>query len=149
MTIGRPPLYTENEQIIPLVDAYFKACDDKKEVITNDKGQMKIILEPYTVSGLCMALNMTRETLNQYEDNEVFSDTIKAAKQRIENWIETKALVGAINPVVSIFNLKNNFGWKDKTETELSNKEGESFKISGNALNEEQLNARIAELSKK
>jgi len=147
--MARPKLYTSKEQIIPLINAYFVDCDEKKETITNNQGQLKIVLEPYTVSGLCMALKMCRDTLCEYEKDEEFSDTIKNAKQRIENWIETKALVGAINPVVSIFNLKNNFGWKDKTETELSNKEGESFKISGSALNEEQLNARIAELSKK
>ena len=72
--------------------------------------------KPYTISGLCLYIDMTRETLSQYEKQEQFSDTIKKAKQRIENWVEENSLIGNINPTTSIFNLKNNFGWKDRQE---------------------------------
>lgn len=72
---------------------------------------------PYTVSGLALALGMTRETLLRYEENDIFSDTIKRAKQKIEEYVETRLFVSGIATGV-IFNLKNNFGWKDKQEIE-------------------------------
>lgn len=148
MPSGRLRKYNSPEEMQPLIDAYFESCDKKKEVINTDKG-IKVIYEPYTVSGLCLALDMSRETLLQYEKLETFSDTIKRAKKRIENWIESKALNGQINPTVSIFNLKNNFGWTDKTETEISNKKGESFKQEVTHKTDNELNARILELASK
>ena len=37
------------------------------------------------------------------------------------------SLNGLLNPTVSIFNLKNNFGWKDKTEVDLGNRDNKPF----------------------
>lgn len=146
---GRPRKYDSVEEMKPLIDAYFQDCDEKKEYITNDKGQTKIIYEPYTVSGLCLALDVCRDTLLEYEKLEEFSDTIKRAKRRIENWIETKSLNSMINPTVSIFNLKNNFGWKDKTETEISNPDGERFRTEVTHSTDDEIAARISELINK
>ena len=102
--MARPRIYSNKEEIIPLIDNYFKICDfDSK---------------PYTITGLCLALKMCRDTLCEYEKIEEFSDTIKEAKQKVENWVEVNALINKANPTFAIFNLKNNFGWKDKQEIE-------------------------------
>jgi len=92
----------------------------------------------YTVSGLCIWLGITRTTLCEYETNPRFSDTVKRAKMRIENNLEELAEIGLINSSVSIFSLKNNFKWTDKTDVNL---QGE---IRGNpfgGLSEEELRA--------
>ena len=101
--MGRLKKYENVEDMEEAIEKYF-AEQDKKGM-------------PYTVSGLALALGMTRETLLRYEENDIFSDTIKRAKQKIEEYVETRLFVSGIATGV-IFNLKNNFGWKDKQEIE-------------------------------
>ncbi len=88
------------------VNDYFDSCDEKGR--------------PYTITGLCIYLDFTRQSLCNYEKDELYFDTIKKAKQRVENYVEEYSLMGKLNPAVSIFNLKNNFGWKDKHEIETN-----------------------------
>jgi hypothetical protein len=71
-----------------------------------------------------LALDCDRHTLVNYEEREGFFTTIKKAKLKVENYLETKALKGDIVPVMTIFNLKNNFGWKDKTELDHKSTDG-------------------------
>ena len=87
------------------IDEYFRECD------TNN--------EPYTVTGLALALDMTREGLIHYANKDGFTDTIKKAKQRVEAYIEKKMYGNNVTGL--IFNLKNNFGWVDRQEIEQHN----------------------------
>jgi hypothetical protein len=79
------------------VDAYFADCDANGE--------------PYTVSGLAYHLGMTTQALRGYEEKDDFLSTVKRAKQRVEMGLERRLYESS--PTGSIFNLKNNFGWKD------------------------------------
>lgn len=106
--MARLKLYTDVEKLQKDVDAYFKMCDKQEK--------------PYTMSGLALALNMDRKTLYNYSQNDDFFPTIKKAKQRVEAQLEENALMNRYNPTFTIFNLKNNFDWKDKMEVE-ANKE--------------------------
>lgn len=94
--------------------------------------------EPPTVAGLALALGMTRETLNQYGRDEEYSDTIKKAKQRIEVHLERRLYDGA--PAGTIFNLKNNFGWKDESTRKHSGS------VAIGEMDDEALDARIRQL---
>ncbi len=141
---GRPKKYSEKEDFQNKVNAYFEWCDSQKQAIPSEKG-IKIIYKPYTVSGLCLYLDITRETLCQYEKDEIFSDTIKRAKGRIENWIEEHAMTRDIDNTSAIFNLKNNFGWRDKQEIESYNK-NENLNIE---MTDEEREKRINELLEK
>ncbi len=58
----------------------------------------------------------TRDLLIDYTDKDEFSDTIKKAKARVEAFNEQRLFGNNVTGV--IFNLKNNFGWKDKTEVD-------------------------------
>ena len=51
-----------------------------------------------------------------YEKKELFYPLIKNAKQIVETQLEENALSGRSNPTFTIFNLKNNYGWKDQQE---------------------------------
>lgn len=94
--IGRPPKFSSPEQLQELMDAYFTAR------LTDDK--------PISFTGLCLALDTTRETIDDYQNKPNFSDSIKKAKLRVENFYEERLTLA--NATGSIFALKN-FGWKD------------------------------------
>ena len=101
MERGRPKAYTEVETMQQKINEYFANCDANKE--------------PYTITGLCIALEICRDTLSEYLKREEFSDTIKKAKLKVENYLE-KHLITDSSTTGIIFNLKNNFGWRDKQE---------------------------------
>ncbi len=105
MQRGRPRKYTKSEIMQKKINNYFKECDKNNE--------------PYTITGLCLVLDICRDTLLEYTKNEEFSDTIKKAKLKVENYLE-KHLITDNSTTGIIFNLKNNFGWKDKQELEHS-----------------------------
>lgn len=105
MKAGRPKKYTEVEIMQQKIEMYFKECEKKNE--------------PYTVTGLCLALDICRDTLAEYAKNSEFSDTIKKAKLKVENYLE-KHLITDNSTTGIIFNLKNNFGWTDKQQLEHS-----------------------------
>lgn len=100
MSRGRPYKISKKEELQNKIDIYFKECDMKSE--------------PYTITGLCIALDICRDTLCEYAKKEEFSDTIKKAKLRVENYLEKHLITDGGTGI--IFNLKNNFGWKDKQE---------------------------------
>ncbi len=98
---GRPPKYKTAEEMKLKIDKYFLDCDKNNE--------------PYTITGLAMSLDMSRQDLINYSNKEEFFDTIKKAKMRVENYLE-KRLIKDTSCTGVIFNLKNNYGWKDKQE---------------------------------
>jgi hypothetical protein len=68
------------------------------------------------VAGLAYFLGFEdRSALDYYQDKPEFSRTIKRAKLRIEDALE-RHLARAASVTGIIFNLKNNFGWKDAQE---------------------------------
>lgn len=96
---GRPKKFGSVEELEALIDQYFSDCE--------------AIDKPFTVTGLALALDTTRETLMDYQKDPVFSDAIKRAKTRVENYAEERLFTSS--PTGPIFALKN-FGWKDKPE---------------------------------
>lgn len=102
MKTGRSKLYNSKEEMQKIIDTYFSLCDKLKK--------------PYTMSGLANALNMSRQSLINYSKDEEFFDTIKKAKAEVEQQLEENALMGKANSTFTIFNLKNNYGWKDQVE---------------------------------
>ena len=126
--MARPLQYQTPEQMQRIVDLYFLACKCHAEGnnpdtligLTND--ELLIVgsipdIHP-TVTGLALALDLTRQGLINYEGKPEFVDTVKRAKTRVEAYIEQRLYYQ--NTTGSIFNLKNNFGWKDKQEVEHS-----------------------------
>lgn len=119
MAGGRPLKFQSVEELEEKIQAYFD--DVASKAVTLEDG--KIIQEPLTITGLALALDTTRQGLINYEERDEFYDTIKRAKTVVENFAEKK-LFGN-NATGAIFALKN-FGWKDKTEQDITSK-GESI----------------------
>lgn len=101
---GRPRKYAKAEEVQRLIDAYFADCEKNKR--------------PLTVTGLADALDMDRHQLLDYGSKEEFHHAISRAKRKIHIWTESTLYSESFKGAQ--FSLKNNFGWKDKTEVEHS-----------------------------
>ena len=121
--VGRPKIFKSVEEVEEKINAYFKYCEDK------DK--------PYTMSGLAYYLDVDRRTIVNYTKEEEFFPAIKKARDRVQMQLEENALLNKGNPTFTIFNLKNNFDWKDKIETNTENFEqiNESLHNIANLIN--------------
>lgn len=138
---GRPLKFKSVKELQEKIDAYFANCDphveevtewvqarDKDGALKKDKDGLNYLVEithkvkteqiPYTITGLALALGTNRQTLINYEEDERFFDTIKAAKSKCEHFNEQFLFGNNVTGV--IFNLKNNYGWRDKSELENS-----------------------------
>ena len=121
--VGRPRAFKSVEEVEEKINAYFNYCEEKEK--------------PYTMSGLAYYLGISRQTLVNYSNQYQFFDTIKKARDRVQMQLEENALSNKANPTFTIFNLKNNFDWKDKIEHSSSEVENINKNISNiaNLLN--------------
>lgn len=116
---GRPQKFKTVEELEEKIDEYFASC-------FKEDGER---IRPFTITGLALALDTTRETLLDYEKSDKFakfSDTIKKAKQTCQNYAE-EHLFTSRNVIGAIFSMKNNYGWKDKTEVDTNFKGNITF----------------------
>lgn len=146
---GRPMKFQDIDELRAMILEYFKNAaphwEEQTEYIDRrDPKSGKIIIEngkvvqdkvvrkvktkqkPLTVTGLAVALGTSRDVLLDYETTysekyPEFSNTIKEAKEQIKAYAE-ESLFGT-NTAGVIFSLKNNWGFKDKYETENTNRE--------------------------
>lgn len=100
--VGKPRAFKSVEELEEKINAYFKYCEEKEK--------------PYTMSGLAYFLDVDRKTIVNYSHEEEYFPTIKKARDRVQMQLEENALINKGNPTFTIFNLKNNFNWKDKIE---------------------------------
>jgi hypothetical protein len=103
---GRPRVYSDPIEFDALVDAYFTDCELNKK-------------KP-TLTGISLFLGFCdKETFGTYDAvSAEFSRTVNKARMRIEeNRHQLLVAKDTFTPGI-IFDLKNNHGWKDKTETE-------------------------------
>lgn len=111
MPAGRPPTYKTPEEMQIVIEEYF---DNDAWFEDGEKREFRP-----TVSGLAYTLGISTESLRNYELKEEFLATVKAAKQLVEVTLEQRLYGSAVTGL--IFNLKNNFGWKDKSEIDQHN----------------------------
>ena len=114
--VGRPRAFKSVEEVEKKINAYFNYCEEKEK--------------PYTMSGLAYYLGISRQTLVNYSNQDQFFDTIKKARDRVQMQLEENALSNKANPTFTIFNLKNNFDWKDKIEHSSSEVENINKNVS-------------------
>ena len=126
MSAGRPAYFKNPEEMQQIINDYFNEHkvefekDSEGKVLTTQKGSPIMKLNPPTLTGLALALGFnSRGTIYEYEKkNDEFSDTIKKARLRCENWVEEQSFSGTVPPAVGIFALKN-YGWKDTQGIEV------------------------------
>ena len=117
---GRPLKFATVKELRKKIENYFKSItytkpllDENNIPIKNGLGeeiQQVLYSIPPTVTGLAIYLGTGRSTLMDYQRDDKFSNTIKDAKNLIEEQYERR-LVNRGNSG-DIFALKN-FGWVD------------------------------------
>jgi len=120
-TGGRPPHFETPKELQKAINRYFNKCKP-----TLDEEGKVIDLNPPTVSGLALFLGFeSRQSLYDYQKrNKDFSYIIKRARLTIESHYEEG--LNYMAPAGKIFALKN-MGWSDKTEHELTGKDGHAI----------------------
>lgn len=103
---GRPLKFKTVEELDEKINQYFTKCENE--------GKRPFITE------MAFYLDTSRETLREYKERPEYVDSIKRALARCEMELERNLLEGKVNPTGAIFNLKNNYGWRDKTETDVT-----------------------------
>jgi hypothetical protein len=130
---GRPLKFASPEELQQKIDQYFLHCDTVKKA--------------YTVSGLAVWLDSSREVLLNYGIREKFTDTIKKAKMRIEAYAEENLFKPGVATGM-IFNLTNNWGWTNKmvTESKVDQRVTTTTELTDEELDKKlkELNDRIA-----
>lgn len=121
---GQPRKYETEEELKQVINDYFRSCMKPvyqrgrpvRDPISGDF--IFEIVKPFTMSGLAEALDMSRQTLLNYSNDEKFFDTIERARRKIERFAEEK-LFEKETCNGSKFSLSNNFGWAEKNKTIL------------------------------
>ena len=108
--VGRPPKFQTSEQLEEMFGTWRKSFDKDGERV----GEIP------DVEGFCDFIDSYRDLFCEYEKKKEFSDTIK----RIRNWIQFKkkqlAMQNKMNATVFIFDAKNNAGYVDRTEADVT-----------------------------
>lgn len=97
--VGRPLIYKTPEELKDKINEYFEKTDNEK----------------ITITGLCLALNINKDTFYEYEKKEGYKEIIDIARLVVENSYELS--LRKYGRTGDIFALKN-FGWTDKQEVE-------------------------------
>ena len=143
---GNKPKYTSKDQIIGLIEDYFKECEGTPLTVSNgdpvcDKNGYPIVLHqhPPTVTGLALALGFTnRLSLLNYQGKAEFRDVITRAKSRVEKYTEER-LFDKDGSGGARFSLQNNFnGWRvEQTKDDGNQKEVVIVELTRKAVPEE------------
>ena len=112
---GRPRSFTDPQELLDKINCYFADCHEDDEP--------PFMLEMAHYLGICRD-TMAKYARGEYDDPDdaageklKYSDAIKKAKQLIEITKAKRLVKGRWNTVGLIFDLKNNHGWADKTES--------------------------------
>ena len=117
-----------DEEGFPVLDDFGHQKIQFKPVITaNGKQAMDTVwTEPPSLTALCLYLGIDRATFSRYgtydpehpEESEKFCNTVTRARGRVEAYLESR-LEDKSAARGAIFNLQQNFGWKERKEVEL------------------------------
>lgn len=152
--MGRPKKYTA-KKLREQVDAYFDSISRVTPVLipeptgefdrfghevvrmvpaVNRLGEEMTRIEyliPPSVGGLCEYLGIHRDTWAEYSDHEAhpeFSDTTMRARGRMQAWNEEQLLTRSGRDCKGIiFNLENNYGYREKLDVQSRDKTVEEF----------------------
>lgn len=158
---GRPKKYKSAKALADAIENYFESISRtvtlKERIetgrftekgqpiyesidIVNDAGapiRVKEYLVPPSAGALCLFLGLTRKTWADYcdgEKNPQFLNSTTRARARMESYLEQELISRPKSVQGVIFNLQNNYGWKDKKEVEFGEKTSKALAVSGMSL---------------
>lgn len=127
--------YDNLEELQAGIDKYFNQCDG--ELFLDGEGQpmtdkhgnaiYKKLPQPYTMSGLALALNVDRVTLLRYgtegySENADYCLTIQRAREKVQNYAESRLFDkdGVNGAKFSLINNHKAGGWSDRQEIDMN-----------------------------
>jgi len=112
--VGRPPMYSNPEDLQAKIQDYFDNCPDYRTAYDKLGNAFKI--PTITITGLVLHCGFCdRKSFYEYEVKPEFTHTIKRARSFVEKEYEMALNTGSCTG--AIFALKN-FGWIDKSEVD-------------------------------
>ena len=121
---GRPPKFKSQKDLKARIERYFRWCEGEplidettgKPMVTKGGIPVYVGVHPPTIVGLANALDISRQTLLNYQGKKQFEEIITKAKRRVEQYAEER-LYDKDGSAGARFNLQNNFkGWKNEAE---------------------------------
>ncbi|MBO5024205.1 MAG: hypothetical protein J6D11_07870 [Clostridia bacterium] len=76
---------------------------------------------PYTLSGLCLALGISKRQFNELKANKCFCNEVEMTLLKIEAYIEENCFSGNVNGTFALAILKENFGFGGEETQESVN----------------------------
>ena|SRR5690348_9535389 len=133
MAGGRP---TDcNDQILQATKQYLDSCiDEQRQVVVGESEKFtsykeKTIVNLPTIEGLARHLGIHKDTVYEWEKiHPEFSDLVNALRNEQAARLINMGLSGDYNPMVAKLILGKH-GYADKTETELTGKDGGAIQI--------------------
>ena len=110
MPAGRPLKFQSTEELEAKINAYFASEPEER----------------WTITGLALALDTSRETLCEYSERPEFVDAVKRAKLKVENAYELSLRKNG--RAGDIFGLKN-FGWRDQQDLNHGGQRGNPIEV--------------------
>lgn len=107
--LTKPTKYTK-EFVTGELDAMIDELNKNKD----------IIYEGELFSHRDYSIQRFSDWAEKFKDDEKIMESIKKIHGILEERINTGGLRKELNPIMCIFNLKNNYGWEDKTELAVS-----------------------------
>lgn len=145
MPAGRPKKYTK-KKLEKEVKNYFdsisfteNAVDEFGKEILNDIGEpikYRAYIRPPSISALCLYLEIEKRTWANYAEDPDLAPVVENTKARVEAYLEEQLTVREKGVQGIIFNLQNNYGWKNKQEVELGEKTRKDMNVQSMSLAE-------------
>lgn len=125
---GRPRKFKTVKEMQKAIDAYFQRCDSATKNVVTKEGDVISVPhpKPYTIEGLVLALGFSdRKSLLDYEgytdpEDAAFLHAIKNARMKVQENKVSGMLSGDYATAGAIFDLKNNHGYVDKQDVNMS-----------------------------
>lgn len=105
----KPFIYTE-EFVTKELQELKKIVDNNPEMVVMGELFEKRPYSPQRFS----------EWEKKFEKHDKISESIKKLKSIFENRLNKGGLTNKLNPTMTIFNLKNNYGWRDRNEMDVT-----------------------------
>jgi len=144
---GRPLVFKSVEDLKKKIDEYFDWCNNRTMAVYDKTSGQEIMIihpAPYTMSGLARRLGVDRRTIVNYSKKDDFFLTIREARERVHEDVETRMLETR-NERGAMFSLKNNFDWKERTETDVTSGGKPIPILGGNAISNNNSNPKATE----
>lgn len=151
-THGRAPIFDDPEKLESACEEYYQWVEDNplEEArlfkVKNSENQDEIIQEPVpkmramTIAGMCLYLDISVDTWENYRKKEDFVGVTKRAEQIIYTQKFSGAAADLLNPNI----IARDLGLKDATSKEISGPDGGPVEITD--MTDSQLDTKLQEL---